>query len=580
MGAGVNGYDGGMSDSLGSFCLVLHGHLPYVLHHGTWPHGEDWLYEAACETYLPIIAMVDECLFFNAQPRITMGLTPVLLEQLDHEHFKQGLEKYLTERIDHAKQDQAEFDKIGNGHMAYLATRWQNWYGERLEQFRAIGRDIPKAYAERSQAGYIEILTSNATHAYMPLLLEDASIRGQVRAGVSSSERILGFKPTGFWLPECAYRPAGKWSPPINWGEKDGRIGIEHLVADEGVTHFFVEHHLIEQCNSEQVFNDGQWWKVNWEEARKYASRGWRSVNTPHGVNSDGTGLARLAAFARDHKACEQVWSGTIGYPAAPEYLEFHKTWGPRRGLRYWKVTGKKVDLGEKHLYYPDDLDATIHQQASHFCDMVKERLWNYREKTGRQGVVTACFDAELFGHWWFEGPRFLRDVLLNLNADSQINLTTSAGYLKDNPTDKVASLPEGSWGEKGDHRVWANDQVNWMWDIEYRCEHNFGKLTHDLPWRKEPQLRHLLEKAGRELLLLQASDWPFIIRRGQAVDYGTKRFMQHVARFESIMNIAEKVAANSDYLGAMNEVERFEVKDADIHDVIFPTIDLNWWNM
>ena len=569
-----------MSEPIGSFCLVLHGHLPYVLHHGTWPHGEDWLYEATAETYLPILAMVDECRFLNCVPHLTMGLTPVLLEQLAHEHFKAGFEYYLEDRIQRARDDRAEFDKIGNGHMAYLARRWEEWYGKLGEQFASIGRDIPKAYAKRAQDGEIEILTSCATHGYLPLLLEDSCIRAQVRAGVASSERILGFRPTGFWLPECAYRPAGPWTPPIVWGGKDHRIGVEHLVADEGITHFFVENHLIEQCRSEQVFNDGQWWKTPWDEAQKYPSRGWRSVHEPHGVNSDGTGLARLTAFARDPRVCEQVWSGAIGYPATGEYLEFHKKWGPRRGLRYWKITGNKVDLGDKHLYYPDDVTPKMYEHVSHFCGSIRQRLYEHRQRTGRPGVVTACFDAELFGHWWFEGPTFLRDVLLSLNSDPDVRLATPAQIVKDQPSDKVVSMPEGSWGEEGDHRVWTNEQVNWMWEIEYRCEGILGKLSCDLPWRQNTQVRELLEKAARELLLMQASDWAFIIRRGQAVDYGIKRFMQHVARFECLAEIAEKVALDSKYLGSLTEIEQFEIKDADIHDVIFPNVDLDWWKM
>ncbi len=569
-----------MPEPLGSFCLVLHGHLPYVLHHGTWPHGEDWLYEAAAETYLPILAMVDECVLLNATPKVTMGLTPVLLEQLCHEHFKQGFEHYLHDRIERARADRADFEQMDNGHLAYLATYWEQWYTKLLAQFEAMGRDIPKAYAARVADGYLQILTSNATHGYMPLLLEDSSNRAQIRAGVASSKRVLGLQPTGMWLPECAYRPGGAWDPPIDWGRREHRIGIEHLVADEGITHFFVEHHLIEQSHSEQVYNAGRWWKVNWDEARKYPSRGWRSVNEPHGVNSDGTGLARVSAFARDPQVCEQVWSGMIGYPAAGEYLEFHKKWGPRRGLRYWKVTGPKADLGDKHLYYPDEVTHKLHEHAQHFCDFVRHRLRQHRDRTGRHGVVTACFDAELFGHWWFEGPRFLRDVLLTLNADPEVDLCTAAEYLERHPMDKIVALPEGSWGEQGDHRVWTNDQVNWMWEIEYRCEGVWGRLTNQLPWKTNRQVRDLMEKAGRELLLLQASDWPFVIRRGQAIDYGTKRFMQHVSRFESLTDIAEKVAANTAYLGALTDVEKHEIQDADIHDVIFPQIDLNWWNM
>ncbi|MEM6394279.1 MAG: 1,4-alpha-glucan branching protein domain-containing protein [Planctomycetota bacterium] len=569
-----------MSASLGSFCLVLHGHLPYVLRHGTWPHGEDWLYEAAAETYLPILAMLEECVYFNATPKLTMGLTPVLLEQLAHEHFKTGFEHYLNDRAERARKDQAEFKELDNGHMQYLAERWEQWYTKLLAQFEDMGRDIPKAYASMSERGMVEILTSNATHGYMPLLLQDSTIRGQIRAGVASSERILGFKPKGMWLPECAYRPGGPWNPPINWGHQDYRVGIEHLVADEGITHFFVENHLIEGSRSEYMFQDGDWNKVGWDEAEKYPGRGWRSVNEAHGVNSDGNGLARTWAFGRDATVCEQVWSGDFGYPAAGEYLEFHKQWGAKRGLRYWKVTGSKVDLGDKHLYHPDNIDSKVHEHVSHFIDILKDRLRKYRDERGQPGVVVATFDAELFGHWWFEGPQFIRDLMLSLNADPEIELRTTQEHLDSQFCDKVVALPEGSWGEEGDHRVWTNEQVNWMWDIAYRCESTWGRLTATLPWKENEDVHNLLKKCGRELLLLEASDWPFVIRRGQAVDYGIKRFMQHVARFETLSDLAEKVAEDSAYLGGLTDVEQHAIKDADLHDVIFPEIDLHWWDM
>lgn len=566
--------------AIGSFTLVLHGHLPYVLRHGVWPHGEDWIYEAAAETYLPILDVIGHCVLHGVRPKIVMGLTPVLLEQLAHPHFKAGFKEYLADRIERAKQDRKDFKKFDNGHMAYLADRWVEIFGKLGEQFETIGEDIPAAYAKHAREGHIEMLTSAATHAYLPLLYEDSSIRAQLRAGAASSHRILGFKPKGIWLPECAYRRGGAWHPPIAWGAKDGRIGIEHLVADEDVTHFYVENHLIEGANSEQVFNDGQWWKVNWDEAKKYPTRGWRSVNEPHSVNSDGTGLGRLAAFGRDQDVCEQVWSGSIGYPADGVYLEFHKKWGPKRGLRYWKVTGNKVDLGDKHLYFPENIDSRVYEHATHFCNFVKSKLWNYHHRTGRYGAVTATFDAELFGHWWFEGPQFIRDVVLTLASDPDVKLQTSTEFLEDHPPDKVVSLPEGSWGDGGDHRVWANDTVNWMWDIEYRCEAMFGKFTSELPWRKNKEVEKLLKDAGRELLLLQASDWQFIITRGQAVDYGIKRFMMHVSRFETLLDVAEQVVEDSTYLTKLSEVQQFEVKDAELHDVIFPEMDLNWWNM
>ncbi|MBI1374251.1 MAG: DUF1957 domain-containing protein [Phycisphaera sp.] len=566
--------------AIGSFVLTLHGHLPYVLRHGVWPHGEDWLYEAAAETYLPLLEMIGHCALHNVPPHITVGLTPVLLEQLSHEHFKAGFVEYLEDRIDRARADRKDFESWNNGHLVYLAERWEKWYTQRMEQFEAINRDIPRAYGDHAKAGMIQVLTSAATHGYLPLLYEDSSIRAQLRAGLASSHRILGFKPTGMWLPECAYRPGGSWTPTNGWAGKDNRIGVEHLVADETINHYFLEDHLIRTSRSEWVNDGGHWHKIGWDESAKYPGRGWQSVNEPHIVNSDGSGPGRLAAFGRDAEVCEQVWSGSIGYPASGQYLEFHKKHGPRRGLRYWKVTGKGVDLGDKDMYYPDDIEGLVHSQARHFCDFVKNKLLDYHIKTGRHGVVAATFDAELFGHWWFEGPQFLRDVMLNFHSDPDVDVQTAEGYLGDHPPDKVVSMSEGSWGEAGDHRVWANDRVNWMWDIEYRCEANFGKATLDLQWRKDARIEGLLKDAARELLLMQASDWWFVITRGQAIDYGIKRFMQHVSRFERLIDTAEKASVDSAYLTRLSEVEAFEVKDAAIHDIIFPEIDLNWWNM
>ncbi len=566
--------------AVGSFCLVLHGHLPYVLRHGLWPHGEDWLYEAAAETYLPLLGMIDECAGLGVRPHVTVGLTPVLLEQLAHEDFKRGFEKYMLDRLNRAKRDRDEFHSQGNPEMAKLAERWIEWYGSLDRQFQGMTRDVPGAFAERARSGLIQMLASAATHPYLPLLYEDSGIRAQLRAGLSSTRRILGFQPQGLWLPECGYRGGGPWQTHIGWAGKDNRFALDQLAADEGLTHFFVEHHLIERSNSELVLADGRWRKVDWQEAVKYPGRGWRSVHEPHGVSSDGSSPPRMVAFARDPQICQQVWSGKIGYPANGVYLEFHKRWGQKRGLRYWRVTATNVDLGQKHLYEPHVIAGKIHEQARHFCQSVRQRLWEHHRRTGRHGLVAATFDAELFGHWWFEGPQFLRDVILTLNAEPDVELTTPEEFLRRHPVDKAVSMPAGSWGENGDHTVWAREKIAWMWEIEYRCEALFGKLTYQLPWRQRKDVRDILRKAGRELLLLQASDWPFAVSRGQAVDYGIKRFMLHVGRFETLAELCEKLAEDSAYLGRLTELEKHEVKDADLHDVVFSKVDLDWWNM
>jgi 1,4-alpha-glucan branching enzyme len=545
------------SMAVGSFCLVLHGHMPYVLRHGAWPHGEDWLYEAAAETYLPLLKVIDECQALKGNPRVTLGLTPVLLEQLAHNDFKRGFQAYLNERAERARSDREDFQRQGQLHQVYLATLWEKLYDDLSAQFTALHRDIPRAFAEQAAAGSVQLLTSNATHAYTPLLLEDSSIRAQLRAGLDSSRRILGLSPKGLWLPECAYRPAGTWTPPISWGGPRYRGGIDEALSAEGLTHFFTESHQI-----------------------RSGLRPGAGTHEPAWVCHNGDGRTNIAALTRDPDICQQVWSGFVGYPADGMYLEFHKRQGERRGLRYWKVTNPRSDLGAKDPYYPDDVSGKIYEHAQHFCGQVRHRLWDHHHRTGRYVVVVACFDAELFGHWWFEGPRFLRDVLLTLNADPDVDLCTAEEVLHRHPPEQGVWLSEGSWGEGGGHRVWTNEKVNWMWDVEYRRESLFGKLTYHLPWRQNAALASLLKDAGRELLLLQASDWPFVISRGQAMDYGIKRFMQHVSRFDVLTDLAERFMEDPACLRKLSEVTSFEIKDAQVHDVIFPEIDLNWWNV
>ena len=568
-----------MSETLGSLCIVLHGHLPYVLHHGTYPHGEAWLYEAAAETYLPLLDMIGECALHKARPGLTAGLTPVLLEQLSHDRFKEGFVAYLAERVDRATSDKREFEQQSRAHEASLAQNWVDWYAGKREQFERLGRDLPAQFGAHFRAGHIQCLTSNATHAYMPLLLNDQMLRAQMAAGTATSERILGLKPRGMWLPECAYRPqAEHWMPAVLYDNPRFRPGVEQFIADAGVTHFFVDNHLITGGQPLGVYENGAFRPVSEPALHWDQRRGWRHPLEPVGVASKPE-APRTFAFARHPRASEQVWSGSIGYPGAGEYLEFHRKHGDR-GLRYHKVTNTRAPISDKHPYYPDDVPAKVYEHAQHFCGVVRQVLGEYKFYSGRSGVCVAPFDAELFGHWWFEGPQFLRDVVLQLNADPDVELSTADDFLRNHPPDKVVSLPEGSWGEKGDHRVWANEKVNWMWDIEYRCEANFGRATIQLPWRQNKHIEDLLKMAGRELLLLQASDWPFVITRGQAVDYGIKRFMQHVSRFENLIDLAEKASQDTAYLNRLNEMEEFEIRDAKLHDIIFNHIELTWWNM
>jgi 1,4-alpha-glucan branching enzyme len=237
-------------------------------------------------------------------------------------------------------------------------------------------------------------------------------------------------------------------------------------------------------------------------------------------------------------------------------------------------VTDVCADLPGKEAYDPGAVAARIHENAQHFCRMVKEVLAEYHARTGRRGVCVAAFDAELFGHWWFEGPRFLRDVILTLAADGHVNNRTAQAALAAAPPDKVMRPLEGSWGRNGDHSVWLNDKTRWMWEVEHRAERDMVRQAQSLPWRTNHAVAHALAWAGRELLLLQASDWPFVVENGSAMDYGIKRFSGHATRFERALECAGR-AAGGQSLSAREAAQLAEMKE---HDGILTDVDLNWW--
>jgi 1,4-alpha-glucan branching enzyme len=564
-----------MPDPLGRLCLVLHGHLPYVLHHGVWPHGESWLYEGAAETYLPLLDLLDELAGRETRFGLTIGLTPVLLEQLANERFKIGFVDYLNERITLARHDSQEFDRSGEKRLAKLARRWEAWYIERLTRFGKLNRDIPRAFAAHFGSGRIEILTSAATHAYLPLVAEESSIAAQLSAGMNSSAKHLGRTPNGFWLPECAYRPATVgWQSPVLNLPPHFRPGLEKHLSAQGLSHFFVDTHLIAHAKplamtTSEGTHPTSDALIFWD-----TRRGWGNPLEPAGMaDQPSERPAKVFAFARHPRVSEQVWSAVTGYPGADAYLEFHRKHGDH-GLRYHRVTSHHTPLTEKLPYDPDLIPGKSYEQAQHFCTVLRETLAEYTKQTGRIGTIVAPFDAELFGHWWFEGLTFLRDVLLTLSHDKTVEVTTTQNALDQSTLDKIVQLPEGSWGEGGHHHVWLNDQTRWLWETEYRAELRFAELLRELPWHTNPQIQSMLEKAGRELLLLQASDWPFAIHSAAATDYGIGRFSIHSARFDRLATIATDLAVGR----PISAVQQTEIAEANSHDVIFNDVDLDWW--
>jgi len=268
-----------------------------------------------------------------------------------------------------------------------------------------------------------------------------------------------------------------------------------------------------------------------------------------------------------------QVWSGEHGYPGDGLYLDFHKKHF-MSGLRYWRVTGAKIDLAEKKEYNPEITDKQIELHAYHFTSLIYETLSKYHNDKGKEGIVVAPFDTELFGHWWFEGPRFLKQVIKNILNSNSIKLTNAKEAYEEIRPSLVISIPEGSWGEGGHHYIWLNKNTEWTWKHIYYDELRFIDSVRRYINLNNPQLHGILKQAARELLLIQASDWQFLISTISAKEYAETRLTLHHEQLNKLLDLADKFSA----FGSLENEEWEYINEVNKKDCLFSTIDLNWW--
>lgn len=565
-----------MSKFLGSFSFVLHSHLPYVLSHGQWPHGTDWLHEAALGCYLPLVRALRSLAAAGLAPQVTLGVTPVLAEQLADEDFAGEFNQYLAARLVSAKANRKDFADQGEDHLAGLAAMWQEIFEETDAFFNdELHGDILGALRELSEAGQIEIITCGATHGYFPLLSTDASIRLQVAQAVQTHQHHFGIKPKGIWLPECAYRPSYEWKPPVGEGEARERVGVEEILAEYDISYFITDSHMLKGGQPIGTYLDRfDALKRLW--SRYAAGEDDREVQTEKSTlqtywvasKPDQDGMA--AIFTRDPDTALTVWSAEVGYPGDGWYLDFHKKHF-KGGLKYWRVTKAKSDLGEKEPYDPARVEERLDENAAHFASVVKKRLAEHLQATGSPGHLTAPFDTELFGHWWYEGPRFLQKVLTLLAKDPEVELRSCGRHMETNPPSEVISLPEGSWGQGGFHWIWLNEDTAWTWPHIYKSEETMAELV-GLPNRDQGELKEIIDQACRELLLMQASDWQFLISTWSAKDYAELRFTQHFEDFERLADMARSLAQGK----AMSHGDRSFLAACQSRDRLFgqPALD------
>ncbi|MCX6153589.1 MAG: DUF1957 domain-containing protein [Candidatus Kapabacteria bacterium] len=569
----------------GNYVLILHTHLPWVLHHGAWPHGEDWLCEAAAECYIPLLNVFNDLKDKGINPNVSIALSPVLCEQLAHPDFIAVFKHYMKQKIEAARRDETDFKKWGyDEHHQYLTRFWQWWYSERLSDFEnKYNESIVQSFRKLQDIGAIEIMTCGATHGYSPLLGYDESVNLQFKAATENYKKHFGVSPRGSWLPECAYRPAYNWKsliPVYPFNQERLRPGTEEILARNGILYFVTDQSLTERADPIGIFTDNSkdaFVEKYFFPQNNIAELGGASEYSIFNVAS-GTqvGHGTAVAFTRHKEIAMQVWSGEVGYPGEPDYLDFHKKHLGSM-LRYWRVTDTKADMMYKSLYHPDWTQKKYDLQANHFIHHIENSLnWN-QNHNGKFGTLCTPFDTELFGHWWFEGPEFLRAVIEGISHSPYIKSATAfMQFLKMQPKE-IYRLPEGSWGENNNHDVWSNEQNKWTWECIYNDEQRL-KLIYEKNNSnfENPQFRRILTQGLRQLMLLQSSDWQFLIHTESAKDYAEQRFMFHHSDFNRHCDLAEKCAEGNE----ISNEELLFLEEDERRNCIFPELQLEWWSL
>ena len=544
--------------AVGYFSLILHAHLPFV-RHPEYPEflEEDWLYEAITEVYLPLIFTFQSQHEAGIRPRLTMNVSPPLCEMLAdrllQERYTRHLENLIElaeKEVDRTRSEALEFYDAAAMYAVNLRSSLALWNDR-------YGRNLVNAFRELQEEGVLEIITCGATHGFLPLISTEASRRAQIVVAVENYRKHFGRQPRGIWLPECAYEP-----------------GVEVLLKEAGIEYFIGDTHSI-------LYGDPR---------------------PRYGVHAPVMCPDAVAVFARDVETSRQVWSAEVGYPGSPVYREFYRDigWdlpldyllphlhsdGTRRhlGLKYYRISGRDVPQNQKQPYIPALARDKAAENSAHFIGERIRQAHKLRETfEGHPPLVVSPYDAELFGHWWYEGPQFLDFFFRQLHFDqSDIEAITPGDFLDSGLPIQVQRPSASSWGENGYYKVWLNDKNSWIYPYQHDAERRMTQLANEFAGPKSkvqsPKLRgedlgswtldvglatRVLNQMARELLLAESSDWAFQIYQGTTVQYSSNRFKAHIQRFDLLAKMSETGEIDEELLA---EIER--------RDNIFPEID------
>lgn len=521
----------------GCLSIVLHAHLPFVRHpeHEKFLE-ESWLYEAVAECYLPLIQVLEGWVRDNMNVRLTMTLSPSLCAMLRDPLLRQRCQRHLDGLVELGEKElhRTRLDRS----LRDLAQLHYARFSALRETHRTYGEDVLAAFKKFQELGRLEIITTAATHALLPLLANHPeSLRAQILIARDHYQETFGCAPRGIWLPECAYTE-----------------GVEKVLQEANIRWFILDTHGV----------------LNAKPRPRYGV--FAPIFTPNGI----------AAFGRDLESAKQVWSRQEGYPGDGRYRDFYRDIGfdldmdylrpylpsPDHrgftGIKYWRIEG---DRHGKHVYNRRHaLDAAA-QHAQHFLEARITQFQQLASVMDRPPFLLSPYDAELFGHWWHEGPEFLDYFVRKAYYDQKVfSLVTPGDYLRAHPTNQVAEPSPSSWGEEGYYRVWLNETNEWIYPHLNVAQTRMAELARQFPNATGLQAR-ALRQAAQELLLAQSSDWPFILRTGTSPDYAKKRVKDHLLRF---LSLYEQITNKT--------LDEAKLKKFEALDNVFPSVDYSCW--
>ncbi len=519
--------------------LVLHAHLPYV-RHPEHEHflEENWLFEAVTESYLPLLEVLEGLARDGVPHRVAMSLSPTLLAMLEDPLLQSRLSRYLDDAIALAEKER-DRTRLAPPFFSLAGRALEHLRRARARYYEVYKRDLVGAFRSLSEAGHVELLTCGATHGFLPLMLgKRFAWRAQVEVALGEFRRHFGRSPQGFWLPECGYD-----------------LGVEEILAANGIRWFVVDTHGV--LHAEPLAQSGP-----------YAP-----ILTAAGV----------AAFGRDPESSRQVWSAQEGYPADPDYREFHRDigfdlpWdyiGPHlpygggrapTGFKYHRITGS---TDRKEPYDPDAAMRKAALHGDHFVESLLEQARRLHASLGRPPVVVAPYDAELFGHWWHEGPRWLDHVIRRCAAcpRKDLRLATPSDVLDSDLDVQEATPSPSSWGLNGYNEFWLGRENHWIYRELHSAVDRMAALASEHRGGSR-WVDRALNQAAREVLLAQASDWPFILRTGAVPEYARRRLRRHLDSFAELESAVRSRRLGDSFTRArLAEMERW--------DAVFPDLD------